>query len=545
MIRSKLMKTSIATRIWIILLLFAVALFTSVIFDAKKTQQLMRKNYERGVVNLVESAKGIAHHYYQLSADGKLSVEQAKKEALAAISAMRFDGGNYIFVIDKDGVEIAIPIKSLLGKNVLGLKDSEGKLFVVDLFKTAKSGGGFVDYTWKQPNSDEVKPKTSYVLQHNEWGWVIGSGMNMAALTSDVQSAKSSSYQQAFITCIILAVIMVFFIRSITSPLKRTVSAMRNLSKGEGDLTQRLPEEGSPELADLSRSFNQFVASIQNIMKCIKDLGNQVSTSTVQVTDSIRNIDNSLGQQKSDVEELATSMTGMMTTVEEVTARTVEANEASSMATNEAKGSQVIIRKNVNEAATLAEEIHSASEVVTKLSEDAKNVDTVLEVIRGVAEQTNLLALNAAIESARAGEHGRGFAVVADEVRTLSVRSQDSTIEIQNIIEKLQQDAEIVATKMTQGAEKASDASTLSNQAGDALNKIDVEVKKIKQMNRYIAQASENQTLTVKDVNHNVESLRQMSATVSSESSQMARSSEELTNISEKLVKMISRFKLA
>ncbi len=505
----------------------------------------MRKNYERGVVNLVESAKGIAHHYYQLSADGKLSVEQAKKEALAAISAMRFDGGNYIFVIDKDGVEIAIPIKSLLGKNVLGLKDSEGKLFVVDLFKTAKSGGGFVDYTWKQPNSDEVKPKTSYVLQHNEWGWVIGSGMNMAALTSDVQSAKSSSYQQAFITCIILAVIMVFFIRSITSPLKRTVSAMRNLSKGEGDLTQRLPEEGSPELADLSRSFNQFVASIQNIMKCIKDLGNQVSTSTVQVTDSIRNIDNSLGQQKSDVEELATSMTGMMTTVEEVTARTVEANEASSMATNEAKGSQVIIRKNVNEAATLAEEIHSASEVVTKLSEDAKNVDTVLEVIRGVAEQTNLLALNAAIESARAGEHGRGFAVVADEVRTLSVRSQDSTIEIQNIIEKLQQDAEIVATKMTQGAEKASDASTLSNQAGDALNKIDVEVKKIKQMNRYIAQASENQTLTVKDVNHNVESLRQMSATVSSESSQMARSSEELTNISEKLVKMISRFKLA
>ena len=539
------MKTSIAARIWIILLLFAIALFTSVMFDARKTQQLMRQNYERGVISLVESAQGIAQHYYQLSVEGKLTIEQAKSEALKAISAMRFDGGNYIFVIDKDGVEIAIPIKSLLGKNVLGLKDSQGKLFVVDLFKTAKSGGGFVDYTWKQPNSDEIMPKTSYVLQHKGWGWVIGSGMNMAALTSDVHSAKVSSFQQAAIICIVLAIVMVFFIKSITSPLKRTVSAMRNLSKGEGDLTQRLPEEGSPELAELSQSFNQFVASIQKIMRSIRDLGNQVSTSTVQVTDSIRNIDYSLGQQKSDVEELATSMSGMLHTVEDVTARTVEANEASKLATNEAKSSQVIIRKNVNEASMLAEEINNASEVVTKLAQDAKNVDTVLEVIRGVAEQTNLLALNATIESARAGEHGRGFAVVADEVRTLSVRSQDSTIEIQNIIEKLQQDAEVVASTMSLGSRKATDASTLSNQAGDALNKIDAEMKKIEQMNRYIARTSEDQMLTVKDVNQNVESLREMSSSVSCESSQMAKSSEELKSISVKLVQMISRFKLA
>ncbi|MCL9781943.1 methyl-accepting chemotaxis protein [Vibrio sp. S4M6] len=545
MMKGKLNQISIAARIWIILLLFAVALFTSVMFDAQKTQQLMRKNYERGVTNLVESARGIAQHYYQLSVEGKLSVEEAKSEALKAISAMRFDGGNYIFVIDKDGIEIAIPIKSLLGKNVMGLKDSQGKLFVVDLFKTAKSGGGFVDYTWKQPNSDTIQPKRSYVAQFDGWGWVIGSGMNMVALAAEVQGAKASSYQQAAIICIVFAVALAFFMKSITSPLRKTVKAMRNLSKGEGDLTQRLPEDGGPELSELSRSFNQFVESIQNIMKTIKDVGDHVSTSSIQVSDSIKNIDSSLGRQKADVDELATSMNGMLATVEDVTARTVEANEASSLAMAEAHGSQSIIQKNVSEAERLSEEIRSARDVVTKLSEDAKNVDTVLEVIRGVAEQTNLLALNAAIESARAGEHGRGFAVVADEVRTLSVRSQDSTIEIQNIIEKLQQDAEHVANTMNSGAKKAVDASALSNEAGEALNRIDAEVKKIEQMNRYIAQTSENQTLTVKDVNHNVESLREMSASVSSESSQMAHASEDLKQSSERLVQMISRFKLA
>ncbi|MGF1742798.1 methyl-accepting chemotaxis protein [Vibrio profundum] len=545
MTKGKLNRISIAARIWIILLLFAIALFTSVIFDARSTQKLMQSNYERGVTNLVVSARGIAEQYYQLSVEGKIPLAQAKSEALEAISAMRFDGGNYIFVIDKNGVEIATPIKSLLGKNVMALKDSEGKSFVVDLFTTAQSGGGFVDYTWKQPNSDTVQPKRTYVAQFKNWGWVIGSGMNMVALAGDVQSAKVSSFQRAGIICIVFAVVLCFFIKSITAPLRKTVAAMRNLSKGEGDLTQRLAEEGSPELVACSRSFNQFVESIQNTMKSIKDVGDHVSSSTIQMSDSIRNIDYSLGRQKSNVDELAMSMNGMLATVEEVTARTVEANEASSMAMAEAQNSQSIIQENVSESGLLSEEIRGASDVVTKLSEDARNVDTVLEVIRGVAEQTNLLALNAAIESARAGEQGRGFAVVADEVRTLSVRSQESTIEIQNIIEKLQRDAEQVANAMNSGAKRAVDASALSNQAGEALNKIDGEVRKIEQMNRYIAQTSENQTLTVTDVNQNVESLREMSASVSSESSQMANASEDLKQSSEKLVHMISRFKIA
>jgi methyl-accepting chemotaxis protein len=183
--------------------------------------------------------------------------------------------------------------------------------------------------------------------------------------------------------------------------------------------------------------------------------------------------------------------------------------------------------------------------VVQKLASDANNVDTVLEVIRGVAEQTNLLALNAAIEAARAGEQGRGFAVVADEVRTLSQRTQESTVEIQNIVELLQSGAGNVVTVMEQGTDRANSASSLSSQAGDTLNIINQEVHKIEEMAQHIATAAEQQTVTVNDINRNVVSLSDMATSVSSESAQMASSGKELRRVSENLMAMINRFKLA
>jgi methyl-accepting chemotaxis protein len=242
---------------------------------------------------------------------------------------------------------------------------------------------------------------------------------------------------------------------------------------------------------------------------------------------------------------LATAMTEMLATVEEVAGRTTEANDASCLAAKETQNSRNIIQKNVDEANQLSEQIGAASEAVKQLATDARNVDTVLEVIRGVAEQTNLLALNAAIEAARAGEQGRGFAVVADEVRTLSQRTQESTLEIQSIVERLQVGAENVVVVMNQGASKAYQAAELSNQAGETLTQIDQEVRTIQEMAQHIATAAEQQTVTVNDINRNVVSLSDMASSVSGESSQMASSGRELRSVSDNLVNMIRKFKLA
>ncbi|NOI74847.1 methyl-accepting chemotaxis protein [Vibrio coralliilyticus] len=545
MIKQKLSEVSIAARAWSILGLFAIGLFANTLLNIAQSREHMRENYERGVSTLVESASGVAKHYYQLYQSGQISESEAQGRALQTISAMRFDGDNYIFVGDSDGVQLASGVLSLLGKNILGLKDSEGKFFVQELYQVARNGGGFVDYSWKNPDSEKMDPKTSYALMFQPWGWMIGSGMNMVALQADMHRSEVASAGYAIGILAVLSITIGFFIKTITSPIKRTVRAMQTLSKGEGDLTQRLPEEGSKELVLLSRYFNQFVASVQGIMLSISDAGSQVSSAANQLSNSVHHIDDSLNQQQSDVDMLATAMTEMLATVEEVAARTVEANDASRLAAQEANHSHKIIDKNVQEANELAEQIQSASQVVQKLASDARNVDTVLEVIRGVAEQTNLLALNAAIEAARAGEQGRGFAVVADEVRSLSLRTHESTLEIQNIVEKLQVGAENVVKVMDQGTAKATNASELSSQAGEALNKINKEVHTIEEMNQHIATAAEEQTVTVNDINRNVVSLSDMASTVSGESTQMASSSKELGRVSDDLMAMINRFKLA
>jgi len=538
-------EVSIAVRAWTILGLFALGLIANTYLNIEQSRQHMRENYERGVVTIVESAKGVVAHYYQLYVSGQLTEKEAQTQALQAVSAMRFDGDNYIFIGDKQGVQLATGVSSLLGKNIMNLQDSTGSYFVQKLYRAASAGGGFVDYNWRNPDKGSTDPKTSYAMQFQPWEWMIGSGMNMVALQAVTERSEVASMGYAAGILVLLSLVIAFFIKTITSPLKRSVKAMENLSKGEGDLTQRLPEEGSIELILLARHFNQFVASVQGIMLNITDAGSQVSSAASQLSTSVHHIDDSLNQQQMDVDMLATAMTEMLATVEEVAGRTVEANDASRLAAEETNKSHVIIGQNVEEANRLADQIQSASDVVSQLAADARNVDTVLEVIRGVAEQTNLLALNAAIEAARAGEQGRGFAVVADEVRSLSLRTHESTLEIQSIVEKLQVGAENIVSVMDQGSEQASNASNLSTRAGNALNRINQEVHTIEEMNQHIATAAEEQTVTVNDINRNVTSLSDMASTVSEESAQMACSSKELRHVSDDLMKMINRFKLA
>ncbi|MEJ2766371.1 methyl-accepting chemotaxis protein [Photobacterium sp. MCCC 1A19761] len=544
--KGSLSQMTIASRVWLILGLFAVGLAVNTLLNASKTREHMRENHERGVVMLVESAVGIVSYYHGLSQSGVMTEQAAQQAALTAVSAMRFDHGNYIFVGDDTGVQLASGVAALIGKNTLGLKDANGVEFVRELYRQGANGGGFVDYLW--PNSEDktlLEPKTSYALTFGPWNWLVGSGLNMEALQADITRSETIVMLNAAMILAALSVLIIFFIRSITTPLKQTVSAMRDLSRGEGDLTQRLTEDGPIELVDLARYFNQFVGSIQSIMQNISVAGAQVAAAANQMSTSTAVMDQSLSQQQNDVEQLAAAMTQMLATVEEVAGRTVEANDSSITAAKQTQASKAIIEENIAEANLLAENIASASQVVDQLAADSRNVDKVLEVIRGIAEQTNLLALNAAIEAARAGEAGRGFAVVADEVRTLSQRTQESTVEIQNIVEKLQAGAENAVQVMSQGSEKARNASRISARAGEALMVIHREVDVIQAMSQHIATATEQQSLTVNDINRNVVSLKDTSLSVSQESSQTASASEELSQVSQNLMGMINRFKVS
>jgi methyl-accepting chemotaxis protein len=190
MLISKLKDVSIGVRAWSILALFAIGLLANTLLNIDQSRKHMRENYERSVHSMVESAVGIVEHFYQQSKSGALTTDVAQARALEAITAMRFDGDNYIFVGDKDGIQLATGVLSLLGTNIMNIQDSNGSYFVKELYRVANSGGGFVDYHWKNPDKETLDPKTSYAIQFRPWGWMIGSGMNMIALQSVTERSE-------------------------------------------------------------------------------------------------------------------------------------------------------------------------------------------------------------------------------------------------------------------------------------------------------------------------------------------------------------------
>jgi len=256
--------------------------------------------------------------------------------------------------------------------------------------------------------------------------------------------------------------------------------------------------------------------------------------------DSATNIDN----QRRETEQVATAMNEMAATVQEVARNASEAAGAASHADNEAGAGRAVVRETTASIENLAHEVESAAQVVQQLANDSESIGAVLDVIKGIAEQTNLLALNAAIEAARAGEQGRGFAVVADEVRTLASRTQDSTKEIEGMIEQLQNGARNAVEVMENGREKARTGVDQTKQAVQALDAITKAVATINQMNTQIASAAEQQRATTEEMNRNIININQIAEQTATSAIQTTTASDELARLSAQLQSLVNQFKL-
>ena len=207
------------------------------------------------------------------------------------------------------------------------------------------------------------------------------------------------------------------------------------------------------------------------------------------------------------------------------------------------KGHQVVSEA-IASIQSLAGEIDNASQVIERLAADSQDIGSVLDVIKGIAEQTNLLALNAAIEAARAGEQGRGFAVVADEVRTLASRTQESTDEIQQTIEKLQARAREAVTAMQAGSERANGSLGQVEEGNASLNRIVTSVSTITDMINQIASATDEQSMVSEEINRSIVAIRDVSSEVSDGAAQTEVASNEIAKLAVDLKTAVNQFKV-
>ncbi|MCP3868112.1 MAG: methyl-accepting chemotaxis protein [Gammaproteobacteria bacterium] len=369
-----------------------------------------------------------------------------------------------------------------------------------------------------------------------------------AAQTNIDQTAKELLWIQtgtmAAIGLFILAVLCVFFMRRVIYPINLLQATLQDIAAGEGDLTQRLPENGNDEIAKVANAFNMFVSKIQKTLSYTSDVTNDLSSGTDMLAKIAHDNDENVSKQQAETQQVATSITEMAATVKEIAHSTDSAASAARETNNEASQGKMAMDSTVKAIDTLAAEVTEAAEVINKLEADSGAISSVLDVIRGIAEQTNLLALNAAIEAARAGEQGRGFAVVADEVRTLASRTQDSTSEIHNIIENLQNGTRNAVQVMNGGLDTAKQTVETAGRTGSALDNIVQSVSTIMDMNTQIATASEQHTVVAQEIDSSVARISELSEIVAQGSSRTTDNSQKLSALGDKLQSLVKQFKV-
>ncbi len=293
------------------------------------------------------------------------------------------------------------------------------------------------------------------------------------AVASTVATAQIVIIGLALITLAFALIVAYRSVNSITRPIEAINQVLQKIT--QGDLTQRLDESNQDEFGELAKNTNALVDNLKSLIGTISDRANLLSDAAAQTSTVNTQTTSAIEEQKEQINAVAHSTFSMKERAQGVVANAQNTLAEIENADKQANKIKAISMENKRTIESLASDVGEAADVINQLHQDSERITGILDVIRGVADQTNLLALNAAIEAARAGEQGRGFAVVADEVRTLASRTQESTREINTMIEVLQEGAQKAVTAMNQGkaqteicveqTEKATEAVSLITQA--------------------------------------------------------------------------------
>ena len=540
-------------------LVFVIFAINATVYLLNESQIATQQNELRA--KLMEDKKSELSTYLQIAQtaiadvyaqpDNAENREQVKK----ILRQLRYGKDGYFFVYNYDGVnQVLGPKPEIEGKNLFNAKDAGGKFFIQSIINAARSGDGYAEYLWNKPSIGKDVSKLSYTLALDKYQWVLGTGFYIDDIENTLAEqrlkqeadTRSSMARVSLISLIIMALTLIITSvigNKISSPLRHVVAALNDIANGEGDLTQRLQIESQDEVGDVSKAFNHFVERIQELVAQVGNVSQRIFSETESLTRISGQYTRQMLEHSKETEQVASAVNEMSATAQSVASSASNAANATSEAAQNSEEASNVVNTAIHSINSLVEEVDSASSVITMLAQETAKIGSVVDVIRGIAEQTNLLALNAAIEAARAGDQGRGFAVVADEVRALAGRTQQSTQQINSMLQTLHQGVRQAVDAMDSSQQHSQETVAETARIEQSLGTVNHAVTMINDMNLQIATAAEEQHAVTEEISRNLENIQHIVQELSSAAVKSEQATEEMASSGKALQDLVKQFR--
>ncbi|HAT2491677.1 methyl-accepting chemotaxis protein [Aeromonas hydrophila] len=466
---------------------------------------------------------------------GAVGANLALDKLIDEVLAMQVQGEGYAMLLDSSGLIVGHPNKELALKQIGELSP--------DL-----SAATFQQ--WGRENNElhaatlDGRDVLLAVQPVAGTDWLLAMVMYRDVLEAPLATLLWQLVGLTLVLMLVFSALLTAMFKYLFADLGRVAGALHDIAHGEGDLTVHINTRSKDEVGQLAESFNQFVARLHGIVSRLRDVTVELAAQSRSQAAGAQSRSQRVRQQQDEIVMVATAVTEMASATQEIAGNAEFAATTSGDAVKLAVAGQSQVGQSQRSITGLADEVADASQIIVELDAHAQKISGILATISGIAEQTNLLALNAAIEAARAGEQGRGFAVVADEVRVLSRRTHDSTDEIQQMIETLQQTTRRAVSGMEASRQLAGTSVEDAESANLSLGQINEAIGAISDMATQIAAAAEEQTSVTSEISRNTENIRHVSQELAEQANQEAAQAAELKGLTERLEQEIGRFRL-